>query len=261
MPGHYLKSDMKQFIIDVVKGAGAIVKKGYQTEMKVSTKSGRFDVVTEYDLASEKYIIDRIRKKFSGHGVLAEESGHIVNKKNLWLIDPIDGTGSFIRGLPQFSVCVAFVSNNVIKMSAIYEPIRDELFFAEKGRGAFLNGRKVSIGRKTDLDHAWIARQGRRNSGDSKQKKVIDRVMDRKGLVLARTGSTQLSGAYTACGRYDILLVQGLNPWDIAAAALLLSEAGAKVTALDGKPYRWDMDNVLGANPKLHKLLLKQLKR
>lgn len=250
---------MQTFITSLVKGAGAIVRKGYQTKLNVFQKSSRWDLVTEYDIAAEKYIMDRIRKKFPDHGLLAEESGHTIKAKEFWIIDPIDGTGSFIRGLPQFSICLAFVRNNIVTMSAIYDPIGKELFFSERGKGAFLNGKKIFASGKKELDHAWIAHQGRLNKAGSVSWKKVDRVIEREHLVLARTASAQLSGAYTACGRYDILLIQGLNPWDIAASALLLQESGAKVTALTGKPYRWHMDTILAARPKLHMLISQAL--
>jgi myo-inositol-1(or 4)-monophosphatase len=251
---------MDNFIKSLVKGAGAIVKKGYQTELKISHKSSAWDLLTEFDLASEKYIIGRIRKRYPDHGILAEERGHMIKRKNFWIIDPIDGTTAFTRGLAQFSVCVAFVSNNVIKLATVYDPIADELFFAQKGKGAFRNKSKIRVAQNSELRHSWIAHQGRSSKGGYSLRTHVDRVVQRQGMVMMRTGSAQLSGAYTACGRYDILVSTGLNPWDNAACALLMQEAGAKVTTIDGKPYRWDSKTSLGANPKLHKKLIAELK-
>src|SRR3989338_7275566 len=152
---------MERFIKNLAKGAGAIVREGFRTKLKISIKDTPWDLLTEYDLASEKYIIDRIAKKFPNHGILGEESGQIRSGKHLWIIDPIDGTTAFTRGIAQFAVVISFVKNNNIEMSVVYDPIADELFFAKRGKGAFLNGKKITVSGKSDLDHAWIAPHNR----------------------------------------------------------------------------------------------------
>lgn len=245
---------MEQFIKNLVKGAGAIVRKGYATKMKISRKSGPWDLLTKYDLAADNFIVQKIRRRFPSHGILSEESGQAGSNKNFWIIDPIDGTTAFTRGIPQFAVCIAFVHLGKITEAAVYNPIADELFYASVGRGATLNGKKIRVADKPELDHAWFAQH---NSRDFSQRPMLLE----GSIVPMRTGSMQLSGSYTAAGRYDILISKGLNPWDYAACALIIKEAGGKVTTLEGKPYHWNSDSILAANPKLHRKILKQLRK
>lgn len=253
---------MERFIKNLVKGAGKIVRDGFRTELKISHKSGPQDLLTQYDLAADNFIVQRIKRRFPRHGILSEESGRTGSNKDFWIIDPIDGTTAFTRGLAQFTVCAAFVRHGKLTMAAVYDPMADELFFAQAGKGADINDRRLHVSVLQELDHAWIAEHLSRKAFTFSNpfRKTLVKIIKDHRLVFMRTGSAQLSGCYTAAGRYDILLSKGLNPWDYAASALIIKEAGGKVTTLEGKPYRWNSHSILAASPSLHKKMSQALK-
>lgn len=248
---------MEKFIKNLARGSGAILREGFKKKFKSRLKSNRrWDVVTNFDLAVDKFIIKRIQKKYPNHGIITEESGQIKKSKNFWILDPIDGTYAFVKGLDQFCISLAFVSNDILKFGVIYDPVRDELFFAQKNGGAYLNGRQISVARTRDMEfcHASIIL----GSGATAKKdyKVIFNNAAKYPVWFAKLESAALNAAYLAKGIYDVLLVKNLSCWDISAGALLMRESGAKVTNWDGKAYRWDSRGLLAANPILHKKAL-----
>ena len=248
----------------MAKGAGAILKDGFKKKFTSTTKRAFFDLVTEFDLKSEKYLLGRIRKKYPPHGVMAEESGMSGSKKNFWIIDPLDGTHGFAKGIPQFAVSIAFVSNNQLKYGCVYDPIHDEMFFAEKGKGATLNGKKIEVGHLDSLQFATVATYIKTASGlawmPKVRKDVYNKLIIPHEMWTDKTSSVALGGAYTGAGRLDVYISVALNPWDYAGAGLIMREAGGKVTTLAGSPYRWNSESVVGANPVLHKLVMESLK-
>lgn len=252
---------MENFIKSLARGAGAILREGFRKKIKVNHKTASWDVVTEYDLASEKFIIDRVRKKYPSHGILAEETGLIGEKKNLWVVDPLDGTLAFIRGVKQFAVSIAFVRKGVIEYAAIYDPMEEELFFAKRNKSAFLNGRKILIHNPPMLRFANISMfLGAEFTTDAEKKFIYEKLVIKHQLWRVGGVGAALSAAYTACGRYDIFLALNLPIWDNCAGALLLQEAGAKVTDFRGRPYQWQGKQLLAANPKIYTEIIKVLK-
>jgi len=252
---------MEQFIKKIAKQAGAILKDGFGKEQQISEKTSRWDFVTKYDIAAEQFLIKKIRRKYPDHGIWAEESGNqIVGKKQFWIIDPLDGTRGFAKGLPQFCVCIAFVSNDEIKYSVIYDPIRDELFYAAKGKGAFLNGKRIKVSPESKLFAGFFAYHISLLKPFRKYLKFVRDLLFEETMIGTKTTSGQLSGAYVAMGRYDAFFVKGLQPWDLAAAVLLIKEAGGKVSTLSGKPFKWSDDEVLAANPILHRKIMAKFK-
>jgi len=257
---------MERFIKNLARGAGAVLRDGFHTKFAVSTKSASFDFVTEYDLASEKFIIDRIRKKYPKHGIIGEESGEVVHgKKDFWLIDPLDGTHAFVKGIPQFGVSIAYVKSGQVHLGAVYDPMQDELFFAKAGHGAFLENRRIEIAHRKDLAHANIVSMIRSNLDASTRKRILKHVYNKiiieHMMWTDRMSSAALCGAYVASGRFDFMVSMGLRPWDYAAAALLVVEAGGKVTDFDDKKYSWKKDEFVAGNRVLHKKILKLLPR
>lgn len=252
---------MEQFIKNLARGAGAILRDGFRTKFKIGYKNNNtWDLVTEYDLASEKYLIDRILKKYPTHGILSEESGHIIKNHNFWVLDPLDGTSSFSRGLTGFCVSIAFVSNNKIVLSAVYDPIEDELFFAKAKKGATLNGKKILIPNADDLNFSGISLQVASGRTDAKDRRKVYNMVTKYQLWPLNTGSAALSSSYVACGRYHCVVSKLLSPWDYCGSALILKEAGAKVTDFEGKPFRWNSDGMISASPALHKQIMVALK-
>lgn len=253
---------MQRFIQNLALRAGKILRDGFRTEFKISQKTATYDLVTEFDLAAERFIIDKIQKKYPSHGIIGEESGHIKKRKNFWLIDPLDGTHSFCRGLPYFSTSIAYVHNNKLKVGAVYAPAMDELYLAAAGKGATLNGKKIGVSQTAELKYAIISPiLGTSRTTLAERAKIYNKIVIKNWMWMEKIGSAALTLAYGAAGRYDAVLCRHLSPWDYAAGALILEEAGAKVTDLKGARYRWDGGDILGANPKLHSELLGQIKR
>lgn len=230
------------------------------------TKLGSWDVVTKYDLDAERFIIEKIKKKFSNHGILAEETGQIGSKSNFWIIDPLDGTHAFLKGIPQFCTTFSFVRNGKLEAGVVYDPMADELFFARESRGATLNGTKIAVNKKRDILYAGMAPYfttsfASTRDGRQWRKLIYNRLLLKNVMWMEMVSSDALASAYLACGRYDIVLSMGFKPWDLSAGCLIAKEAGAKVTDVYGRSYRWHMTEVIAANPVLHKKVLEELGR
>jgi myo-inositol-1(or 4)-monophosphatase len=251
---------METFIKNLARGAGEILKDGFGKKLKVSTKSAKFDWVTQYDKKSDEFIIDRIRKKYPDHGILTEESGELIKKDDFWIVDPLDGTIGFVLNIPVFCVSIAFVSKNKIKMGAIYVPITGELFFAADGKGAFLNNKKIFVSQTSEIKGS----HGHAYSGYKKTTKQ-DKLILNKNLIETEARRFGIPSAavifgLVACGRLDFTTTKGLYPWDFAAGAIIMKEAGAQVTDFAGKEFRWDSNSIVAANPVLHKKIMKNFK-
>lgn len=248
---------MDKFIQNLARGAGKILRDGYKKKYKVNTKTGPGDLVTEYDYKSEKFIIAEIKKKFPDHGIMSEESGVSGNRKDFWMIDPLDGTRGFVKKLHQFAVPIAFVSGDEVQMAAVYIPINDELFFAAKGKGAFLNNKRIRCSNVSEL-YAAVASPLFLKSNQI-AKKVYNFILDNDMSVFVPM-SAALNIVYFAAGRIDLMFAHGSFPWDYAIGGLIAAESGARVTEIDGQAFRWDSKSILVANPKLHKQVLQKLK-
>ncbi|OGE76754.1 MAG: hypothetical protein A3A83_01645 [Candidatus Doudnabacteria bacterium RIFCSPLOWO2_01_FULL_48_57] len=250
---------MEQFIKNLAKGAGQILRQGFKQEIQIKQKQGHWDPVTQYDLAVDKFIQDRVRKKFPSHGILSEEGTDIKNQKHLWIIDPIDGTRNFSRGIAYFCISIAYAKSGVLSAAAVYDPMQDELFFAAKNKGAFLNGKKITVSPISSPEHALDVSDFN-SSVSVAMKKKVHRFHLKTNAWSIHKGASALDLANTAAGRFDFAIQIGAYPWDYSAAGLILKEAGAKTTDLKGKPYRWDSKEIIAANPKLHPKILKLLK-
>lgn len=252
---------MDQFIKNLARGAGQILKNGFRTKFKINEKSAFWDVVTEFDLAAEKYVIDKIKKKYPTHAFVSEESGYIGKAKNFWVIDPLDGTRAFSKGIAQFAVSIAFVSGRTVEYGVIYDPIADELFFAKRGNGAFLQNKRIKIADPGKLQFATIAMiMGTGKTPPGERMYYYENLVVKNSLWLSKLDSAALTMAYTACGRYDFSVIKYLSPWDNAAGALILREAGAKVTDSRGKVYRWESEDVVAGAPKIHREVMNIIK-
>jgi len=220
------------------------------------------DFVTSADRESERMIIDTIKKDFPYHHILAEESlKESAGKEYRWIIDPLDGTTNYIHGYPVFSVSIALEYKGEIIVGVIFDPLRDELFFAEKGKGAFLNGNPVRLSSTVALQDSLIT-----TGFPFRRKDMIDPYLKLfknfflKVSDLRRAGSAALDLAYLACGRCDGFFEIGLSPWDIAAGSLLIKEAGGVVTDFSGgAEYLWT-GNIVAGTPAVHREILKEVK-
>jgi len=253
---------MESFIKNLAKGAGAILRDGFHKKKRITIKSAPYDLLTQYDLKSERYIIDKINRHFPDHGIISEETNRdLVPNKNLWIVDPIDGTAAFARGVAQFSVSIAYVRSDKLSLAVVYDPINNEMFFAKAGKGAYLNGKKIKVSDRKDLGGSLVIHSySTMRTSLARIKRDLD-VIKKNQLLPWCLCSTALDGAYTASGRADVHIDRDAHAWDYAGCALILLEAGATVTQADGRPYRWDSRSLLAANPVLHKKVINALNR
>ena len=221
------------------------------------TKKSNADYVSEVDKAAERTIIQTILDVYPTHAILAEESGAQGESEYLWIIDPLDGTTNFLHGFPQYAVSIALQHNGVLTQAVVYDPTRNDLFTATRGRGAFLNDRRIRVSKRAELADSLIG------TGFPYTKfthmdayMAILRDMMQKTAGLRRPGSAALDLAYTAAGRYDGFYETGLKPWDIAAGCLLITEAGGLVGDLEGNDSYLRSGHLCAGNPKIFAQML-----
>ena len=245
---------MLNFAIETVRDAGRLLLEKFGRGIAV-TKKGDIDLVTEADLASEKLIVERIKSHFPKHAILAEESGEaIVDGQTTWkwIIDPLDGTTNFAHGYPCWCVTIALERDGEVVVGVTHDPTRDELFSAERGRGASLSNMPVRVSSCEDLSEALIV------TGfpyDFKRREDFARhltqfLLNSRGV--RRDGSAAIDMAYVACGRFDGFWEEGLNAWDMAAGVLLIEEAGGQVSGYDGSKFSIYKPPILASNGLIH---------
>ncbi len=212
----------------------------------------RHDYVSEVDKACEAAIVQAIKRYHPDHAFLAEEGGAQGEGDTVWIIDPLDGTSNFLHGFPHFCVSIAQKVNGRVEHGVVYDPLRDELFTASRGKGAFLNSQRIRVSERKTLDSAILATAFpfRERGAMPRYTKIFSAVF-RKVEDIRRTGAAALDLAYTACGRLDGYFEIGVKPWDVAAGALLVREAGGVVTDLAGKDEVEEAGSVLAAPFKL----------
>lgn len=244
--------------------AGDILRKGFGTTYEITAKPGKQNIVTEYDHASEEAIISLISHHFPKHSFLAEESGFSGTGEDsiLWIVDPLDGTTNFARHLPFFTISIAAYQGEEGLCGVIFQPLTNELFVAEKGKGAYLNGVRLSVSLVNNIDEAVIGAGFSYHATEENSKHYIDHLelFSKLGITLRNFGSAALTLAYVAAGKLDGCWMNSLYPWDIAAAKLLIEEAKGKLTRHDGQSSPINVpSSVLAANPLLHETMIYHL--
>lgn len=249
-----------KFIRDTARQAGKITLKYFKNAKVQYTKTHKLDIVTQADLASNKYIIESIKAKFPNDGIISEETGgHKSDAQSLWIIDPLDGTLNFSKGIPLYCVLIAHTENGVVDYGVIYDPVHDELLFAQHGKGAFLNGVKIICSTTDSLENSIGCVS---NTGSEKCLKLLAKIRSNVGnkiLYISSLLSIGINSAQAAAGRKDWFMSPGDGSvWDYAAGSVILSEAGCTVTDIKGKPWKIGDDSLslLAANPVLHEKLL-----
>ena len=246
----------------LARGAGQILRDGYNKEHTVHYK-GTIDLVTETDHASEAFLIGEIQSKFPDSHIIAEESGETAGEnEGTWFIDPLDGTVNYAHHIPVFCVCIAYAVKGKVMLGAVYDPLRDELFTAERGKGAFLNGKQIHASETTELQKSLLVTGFPYDTWDTKLDnfKYFERLA-KKTQGVRRLGSAALDGCYVASGRFEGFWEFALRPWDIAAAGLIAEEAGARVTKIDGSAdYLSSPISIIAAAPGVYEKILEQLK-
>jgi myo-inositol-1(or 4)-monophosphatase len=253
---------MLNFAIQTARDAGRVLAEKFGRALQVSNK-GDIDLVTEADIASERLIVERIRSYHPRHAILAEESGESARgdqpSEFKWIIDPLDGTTNYAHGYPCFCVSVALEQAGEIVVGVVYDPTREELFAAERGGGATLNGRRVRVSDVEEINAAMVCTgfpYDVRDRGDF-ARHFRNFIMSAQAV--RRDGSAALDLAYVAAGRFDGFWEEGLRPWDVAAGKLLVEEAGGRVSRYDGSKFRIYEPPILASNGLLHAAMTRVL--
>lgn len=249
---------LKQTLIDAVNAGAAELQRFFNGTFKITNKEGINNPVTEADHASEKAIIAVIQKAYPDHFILTEESGEIkTDSEYKWIIDPIDGTINFTNGIPISCVSIGVEKAGEIILGAVYNPLMNEFFFAEKGMGATLNGNVISVSKKTSVSNSCLVTGFPYTYLDSPNGplQVFEKLI-RQGIPVRRLGSAALDLCWTAAGRFDGFYEHKLQAWDSAAGFLIVEEAGGKVTGFDGEKYSPYLPGILATNGKIHEELL-----
>ena len=249
---------MLNVAVKAARAAGAIINRAALDveAVRVSQKQVN-DFVTEVDHASEKAVIETLLGAYPDHGIWAEESGQQPgkgrDKNHVWIIDPLDGTTNFIHGFPVYCVSIALMVDGRIEQAVIYDPTRNDLFSATRGRGAYLNDRRIRVAKRTTLRDCLISTGFPFRPGDAFQTymQMLGEVMPKVAGV-RRPGSAALDLAYLAAGFTDGFFEMGLSPWDVAAGSLLVTEAGGLIGNFTGEPDFLEQKECLAANPKIY---------
>ncbi|HVN54797.1 MAG TPA: inositol monophosphatase family protein [Anaerolineaceae bacterium] len=248
------RTDIEQ----LARQAGAILREGYGKQHQIGYK-GKIDVVTEADHASEAFLIQSIQARFPGHGIVAEESGSLGASQDCWYIDPLDGTVNYAHHLPIFAVSIGFARQGELRLGAVYDPMRDELFSAERGKGAALNGEPIHVSETAEMIRSLLVTGFPYGPWEEIQRNLDNYALfTRHCQAIRRLGSAALDLCYIACGRLDGFWEIKLSPWDVAAGGLIALEAGAVVTDLQGQAdFMQPPNSILAANPQIHPQMLK----
>ena len=248
---------MLNIAIKAARAAGAIINRGSQDlDLLKVTTTGPNDFVSEVDQMAEAAIIEILLTAYPGHAILAEESGREHGAKHsefTWIIDPLDGTTNFLHGYPVYAVSIALAWRGVVQQAVVYDPNRNDLFYASRGRGAYLNDKRLRVSKRTRLADALIGTGFPFRRGDNVQRylKMFESVMQACAGV-RRPGAAALDLCYVAAGWYDGFFETGLNPWDIAAGSLVITEAGGLVGNFTGDADFLYQREVVTGNPKVY---------
>ena len=253
--------DFKECAVKIAREAGVFLKDKLNSVHTIDYK-GEINLVTEVDKISEEMITSKINTLFPDHDILSEEFTDIDRGSDFrWIIDPLDGTTNYAHGYPFFCVSIALERLNTVIVGIVYDPILDEMFVAEKGKGAFLNDREIHVSNTRGIIKSLLAtgfpydiREDSHNNLNYFNEMILE------AQAIRRAGSAALDLAYVAAGRFDGFWELKLNPWDIAAGWLLVEEAGGIVTDMGGNDYHLESSSILASNGRIHKEMMDVLK-
>jgi myo-inositol-1(or 4)-monophosphatase len=251
-----MTENYRQFIETLAVEAGTLLKERLSDQHTVEYK-GEINLVTEADRLSEAILIERIGRRFPGHDILTEESPETANGSAFrWIIDPLDGTTNYSHGYPVFCVSVGFEKKGEIILGVIYDPMLEELFVAERGKGAFLNGKKIGVSKTRELTKSLLATGFPYDIRENPDNNInYFNVLALRAQAVRRAGSAALDLAYVAAGRFDGFWELKLHPWDTAAGWLLVLEAGGRVTDLFSGGFSLQSPHVLATNGLIHEVM------
>jgi myo-inositol-1(or 4)-monophosphatase len=254
----YLCAMLKTTLLKAAEAGAAQLKHFFSGEFAISHKDGINNLVTEADHAAEKAIMATIAAEFPDHFILSEETGEIITQSNIkWIIDPIDGTVNFANGIPICCVSIGVEKDGQMILGAVYNPLMNEFFVAEKGQGGTLNGKKLSVSNKAEVISSCLVTGFPYTYLDMPNGplQVFEKLI-RRGIPVRRLGSAAIDLCWVAAGRFDGFYEHHLQAWDSAAGYLMVEEAGGKVTDFDGNSYSPYQPRILATNGKIHEELL-----
>lgn len=248
--------------MEAAREAGKIIHHYFDGTFSIENKDSINNLVTEVDKHSENKIIEVIKNYYPGHSIISEEVGELIQDSDYqWIIDPIDGTVNFAHGIPICCVSIGLKHKDELLLGAVYNPMMNELFFAEKGKGAFLNDKPIRVSDKKDFATACLV-----TGFPYKWPKTYEhpiKVFERfvlEGLPVRRLGSAAIDLCWVACGRFDGFWEYNLNSWDVAAGYLIVQEAGGRITNFDGNPYSVFDKETLATNGHIHEDMLQLIR-
>jgi myo-inositol-1(or 4)-monophosphatase len=249
------------YIENLARHSGEILRAGYNTDHQVKYK-GVIDLVTEVDHQSEAYLLGEVQRDFPEHHIFSEESGIIQGDvENIWYIDPLDGTVNYAHHVPIFCVSIGYAFQGRLTLGAVYDPLLDEMFTAERGKGAYLNGKRLSASPVTELQRSLLVTGFPYDTWNTKLDNFAN--FEKFGKLtqgVRRLGSAAIDLCYVGAGRFDGFWELSLKPWDVAAGALICEEAGATVTDIRGeRDYISTPQSILAAAPGIHARMLEEL--
>ncbi len=254
------REKIKSTLLEALQEGGKILKNRLG-ERQIIAKKSELSFVTAVDHESEKCILSIIRRTFPDHALLTEESPAQGNSSSRWIIDPLDGTTNYVHTYPVACVSIAYEEKETVEMGGVYDPFRNELFFAERGQGATLNGKEIIVSKNPTLSESLLATgfpYDRREKIDEYLPIFKNFMMKVHGI--RRCGAAAIDLCYVACGRYDGYWELKLNPWDKAAAALIVIEAGGSLSNFSGEPLTLEDTQNLASNGFIHQEMLEVLK-
>lgn len=252
-------NELKDVLTLATREAGKIIQNYFQGTFTIENKEGINNLVTEVDKRAEEAIIEIILKHFPTHSIISEETGERLQESPYqWIIDPIDGTVNFAHGIPICCVSIGLLHNDELVLGAVYNPMMNELFFAEKGKGATLNDKPISVSAKTDFRRACLVTGFPYKWPNTSEHpiKVFERFI-LEGLPVRRLGSAAIDLCWVACGRFDGFWEYNLSPWDVAAGYLIVQEAGGRVTNFAGDAFSVFDKETLATNGRIHDEMLR----
>jgi myo-inositol-1(or 4)-monophosphatase len=262
-----MQAEIKKFITALAKKQGNLLLKYFRQTLASgkleSIRASVKGITTRYDKIIDKAIISAISKKFPQHSILTEESGFInKNSKSeyTWIVDSLDGTVNFACGNPLFAICIALLNQGRLELGIIYAPAINEFYLAEKGKGAWLNGKKIRVSSTSELSKSYVYMC----EGGEKNRQITGVLLQKiylKVFDVRKLGSAGIEAAWVALGRGDAYITTSIEPWDVAPAVLLVQEAEGKVTDFQGNEWRARRSNLVFSNKKLHNKILALLER
>jgi myo-inositol-1(or 4)-monophosphatase len=246
-------NDLTRMAVDAARSAGRLVRDGFERPHETATKGGR-ELVTEVDRASEETILEAILAECPDDLVIAEETAPTqADSHRVWIVDPLDGTNNYAHGYPFFSIAIAVEEDRVLRSGVVYDPLRDEMFVAEKGRGASVNGAPVRVSNNGSLMHSLVATgfpYDRTETASNNLSNLNRLIVAVRGI--RRGGSAELDLVYVGCGRLDGFWESGLKTWDVSAGGMIVMEAGGTVTNFGSADWDHRRGDIIASNGLIH---------